>query len=76
MTVGQTVQGVWLLVWLVLMLRAWAVLRRLMAHTERVDAGVEDREPVTSALLARARTRAWVVAGWAWLLAGLGPLLR
>lgn len=76
MTAGQVVQGVWLLLWLVLMLRAWATLRRLMAHTERVDAGVEDRDPVGARLVGQAQRRAWAAIGWAMLLAGLGPLLR
>ncbi len=76
MTAGQAVQGVWLLLWLVLMLRAWATLRRLMAHTERVDAGVEDRDPVGARLVGQAQRRAWAAIGWAMLLAGLGPLLR
>ncbi len=76
MSVGQVVQGVWLGVWLVMMLVAWIQIRRVMGHVEKVDAGVEDREPGATALIGRARLWALVALGWAMLHAVVGVLTR
>lgn len=77
MTASMIVQGVWLLVWGAAMLTTWRTIARMIRHVERVDAGVEDHEPVASRLAARAR-------GWAFVVVALGclhafvlaPLLR